>query len=55
VLQRESALGASRAMEKELRKQQLTAFTTASQNIAVAATRLNVLPATPTNDRGKVC
>jgi hypothetical protein len=54
VLQRESALEASWAME-ESGEQQLPAFTTASQNVAAVVTRLNVLLATPANDGGKVC
>jgi hypothetical protein len=33
----------------------LPAFTTTSQNVAVAAARLNTLPATLANDGGKVC
>jgi hypothetical protein len=55
VLQRESALEASWAMEKESGEQQLPAFTTASQNVAAVVTCLNVLLATPANDGGKVC
>jgi hypothetical protein len=55
VLQRESALEASRAMKKELGEQQLPAFSTTSLNVAAAAACLNALPATPANDGGKVC
>jgi hypothetical protein len=49
VLQRESALEASWAME-----QQLFPFTTASQNVSVVAALLSALPATPANEGGKV-
>jgi hypothetical protein len=49
VLQCESALEARRAME-----QQLPTFTTACQNVATVAARLNALPTTPANDGGKV-
>jgi hypothetical protein len=54
VLQRESAVEASQAMEKEPGEQQLPAFTTASQNVAVVAARLSTQPTTPAYEGVKV-
>jgi hypothetical protein len=55
MLQRESALEASWAMVKGPGEQPLPTITTASQNVAAVAARLNALSATPANDGGKVC
>jgi hypothetical protein len=53
-LQRELALDAGPAMVKDQAKRQLLAFARASQDVAMTATLLDVLPAPSTNGVGEV-